>query len=599
MKKHAPHSHTKISASVLTMLICLQPLLFSCGPGNKLPATDAAETLQPPTNEGHAGTAPTEMPLGVQPVTPMMFFQPLLARDDVIIDAGALGRYRFSKDTAPPDVPLHLIRQELVDLLNALQGIFKQPMRITSGYRSKQNQIYLWAQWLAEHPEQVAALNRQAHLNWEAWCHASQALPGCPPLQSKHQTGEAVKFYWETLTLDSEAQRGSLTEQIRKAGGTRDYTPEERQRFGIPAADNYLLAVTAYPPGEPGNTENPAGHAAFHVVYRPSATPAMPNIERIGTLLAPPEPPLETEKKLLALTNTESRFIVSLETDNTTYLMGDLLTLKVQGTQNGHIIIFNWDSTGALGILLPNALQRNNAISAGIPYAIPSADASFEFPFLGPPGVERFKIIVFSNADHSRAIIDLFETDSNLTTEQPFWYWEGSNVQRIEKQVLNYLRRIDPKVWAEDSHALEVREAALPDHPAGLTPPVGVPPDYSLGDTVYIQHGSHMYFAEVTARVAENAETVAVHIFNEGVRKQLGDTVPGELVIGRRVEPPNGWGIHEIMLNFYRDGVWTFTTDVVVFEDYYRLPERINGERVQGSRTVTLGEVRIPTFVSY
>jgi hypothetical protein len=559
---------------VLAVLICLQPLLSS---------------------GVYVGTSPTELPLVVQSVTPEMFFQPLSLRDDVIIDAGELGRHRFSEDTQPPDAPSHIIRPELVDLLNALQDIFRQPMLITSGYRSRQHQIYLWAKWLAEHPEQVAALNRQGHPTWEAWVHTSQALPGCPPLQSKHQTGEAVDFYWETLTFDSDAQHEDFTEHILKAGGTRDYTPEERQRYGIPADDNYLLAVTAYPSGEPGNTENPSGRAYFHVEYRPRAAPAMPGIERIGTLLAPPEPPRETEQNLLALTNPESGFTVSLTTDSPTYLVGDLVNLEVRVTKDAHIIIFNWDSTGALAILLPNAYQRNNAVSAGTPYVLPGVGADFEFILLGPPGVEQVKVIALTDADHSSAIVDFFEKEQDLASQQ-FWHWKGGDIEKIEKKVVDYLRRIDLDAWAEDSHVVEVRAA---ETPKGPSPPAVIPPDYSVGDTVYIKDGGNMYFAEVTAEVAENAETVAVDIFNGVLRRKLGDTVAVELVIGRRIEPPRGWGIHEIMLSFYQDGVWIFTTDVVVFEDYYRLPERINGEPVRGSREVTLGEVRIPIPVSF
>ena len=559
----------------------------------RMDSKDWAEDSQ--TVEVHAGTSSTEPLLVVQPVTPEMFFQPLPFRDDVTIDAGELGRYRFSADTQPPDVPSHIIRPELVDLLNALQDIFRQPMLITSGYRSRQHQIYLWAKWLTDRPEQVAALNRQEHPTWEAWTRVSQALHGCPSLRNKHRTGEAVNFYWDTLTFDSDAHRETLTEQIRNAGGTRDYTPEERQRFGIPADDNYLLAVTAYPSSEPGNMEPPSGRAYFHVEYRLSAAPAMPGVEHIGTLLAPPEPPRETEQNLLAFTNPESGFTASLTTDSPTYLVGDLVNLEVQVTKDAHIIIFNWDSTGALAILLPNAYQRNNAVSAGAPYVFPGVGADFEFTLLGPPGVERVKVIALTDADHSSAIIDFFEKEQDLASQQ-FWHWKGSDIEKIEKKVVDYLRRIDLDAWAEDSHVVEVSEAEPPYRPGS---PVVILPDYSVGDTVYIKDGGNMYFAEVTAEVAENAETVAVDIFNKVLRKKLGDTIPVELVIGRRMEPPRGWGIHEIMLSFYRDGVWTFTTDVVVFEDYYRLPERINGEPVRGSREVTLGEVRIPIPVSF
>ena len=559
----------------------------------RLDSKDWTEDSQ--TVEVHAGISPTEPPLVIQLVTPEMFFQPPPFRDDVIIDAGELGRYRFSGDTQPPDVPPHIIRPELVDLLNALQDIFKQPMLITSGYRSRQHQIYLWAKWLADRPEHIAALNRQGHPTWEAWIRASQALHGCPLLRSKHRTGEAINFYWETLAFDSDVHRETLTEQIRNAGSTRDYTPEERQQFGIPADDNYLLVVTAYPSSGPGNMEPPSGRAYFHVEYRPSAAPTMPGVEHIGRLLAPPEPPLDTEQNLLAFTNPESGFTVSLTTDSPTYLVGDLLNLEVRVTKDAHIIIFNWDSTGALAILLPNAYQRHNAVSAGAPYIFPGVGADFEFTLLGPPGVERVKVIALTDADHSSAIIDLFEKEQDLASQQ-FWHWKGSDIEKIERKVVDYLRRIDLDTWAEDSHVVEVGEAKLPYRPGS---PVVIPSNYSVGDTVYIKDGGNMYFAEVTAEVAENAETVAVDIFNKALRRKLGDTIPVELVIGRRVEPPSGWGIHEIMLSFYRDGVWTFTTDVVVFEDYYRLPERIDGERVRGSREVTLGEVRIPIPVSF
>ena len=738
MKKYAPRSHTKISVSVLTVLICLQPLLLGCGPGKVAPDPDAEETLWTLTNPKqsfdvflnpdrldyhlndyltlhlrvtedahiiifnsddtgklavllpnayqsnnfvkaavthtfpgadanfdiqlpgpvgterfkvialrnaadsraitalfpqrdttfqqvsgtqrgavekkilaylrriapedwaedshaiiiHAATPPPEPPpVAVAPVSAERFFQPLPVQDDVIIDAGTLGRYRFSMETHPPNVPSHIIRQELVDLLNTLQGILKQPMRIISGYRSRQHQIYLWAKWLTEHPGHVAALNRQGHPSWEAWVQASQTLPGCLPLQSKHQTGEAVDFYWENLALDSYEERVELTKRVREAGGTRNYTPEERQRFNILDADNYLFAVRAYPSSEGGNAAAPSGRAYFRVVYQPSVKPAMPSPERIGLLLPPPEP----AQDLWTLTNPESDFAVFLKIGRARYQIGDYLTLETRVTDDAYIIIFNRDDTGKLAVLLPNTYQPDNFVGEGTTYVVPDADADFDIQLPGPAGTERFKVIALRHNRDNQNILDLFRTDLNLTSQQ-FWYWEHNDAQIVEKRIINYLRQIRPEAWAEDSDTAEIYKAKLP---ADFGPPTVVPPDYGLGDTIYIKDGSNMYFAEVIAEVGENTETVAVEIFNEELRKKLGDTVSVERVIGRRAEPPRGWGIHEIMLSFYRDRVWTFTTDVVVFEDYYRLPERINGERVRGSRKVTLGEVRIPIPVTF
>lgn len=259
------HRHKQLPISVL-VLFCLQPLFLGCA------HTDSADKKLPP-------------------IVSQMFFHPLPLREDVIINAGELGRYSFSEDTthtydAVRDIR---IRPELVDLLNELQAIFKHPMLITSGYRSQQHQIYLWAKWLGDRPAEVRALNEKNYATWEEWVNASQALPRCPSLQSKHQIGDAVNFHWATLDFDSEKQRKLLTGLIREAGGTRDYTPEERMQFGIPDDDNYLLEVTGYPLDHDIKQENVSRRSYFHVVYRPSGSPAMPSIDRIGKPLTSDE----------------------------------------------------------------------------------------------------------------------------------------------------------------------------------------------------------------------------------------------------------------------------------------------------------------------
>lgn len=264
MKTNVSRSDRKrIPILVLALLLCSNSLFSSCA---------------------HTDSANKELPS----IIPQMFFHPLPLRDDVIINAGKLGRYRFSEDTHTSDESRHIrIRPELVDLLNELQAIFKHPMLITSGYRSQQHQIYLWAKWLSDRQTEVRALNEKNYATWAEWVNASQALPGCPSLQSKHLIGDAVNFYWATLDFDSEKQRKLLTGLIREAGGTRDYTPEERMQFGIPDNDNYLLEVTGYPLADDINRDNVSRRSYFHVVYRPSESPAMPSIDRIGKPLTP------------------------------------------------------------------------------------------------------------------------------------------------------------------------------------------------------------------------------------------------------------------------------------------------------------------------
>ena len=283
----------RLSISVLTVLFCLHLPFSSCA---------------------HTDSADKELP----PITPPMFFHPLPLRDDVIINAGELGQYRFSEDTYTHDVSRHIrIRTELVDLLNELQAIFKHPMLITSGYRSHQHQIYLWAEWLGDRPAEVRALNKKNYLTWKEWINASQDLPGCPSLRSKHQTGDAVNFYWATLNLDSEKQRKLLTGLIREAGEKRNYTPEERIQFGIPDDDNYLLEVTGYQSGEGVKQSNMPGQAYFHVVYQPSEAPAMPSIDRIGNRLTPDEEEKyhHTQGEILLIADEHYGYFAEVTTD--------------------------------------------------------------------------------------------------------------------------------------------------------------------------------------------------------------------------------------------------------------------------------------------
>ncbi len=284
---------TRLAISVLTVLFCLHLPFSSCA---------------------HTDSANKELPT----IVPQMFFHPLPLRDDVIINAGELGRYRFSEDTRLYGVSRDIrIRPELVDLLNELQAIFKHPMLITSGYRSQQHQIYLWTKWFGDRPEEVRALNEKNYATWAEWVNASQDLPGCPSLQSKHQIGDAVNFYWATLDFDSEKQRKLLTGLIREAGGTRDYTPEKRMQFGIPDDDNYLLEVTGYPLADDINRDNVSGRSYFHVVYRPSEVPAMPSIDGIGRYLSPDEEGkyLYTRGEILLIEDGDYRYFAEVTKD--------------------------------------------------------------------------------------------------------------------------------------------------------------------------------------------------------------------------------------------------------------------------------------------
>lgn len=224
-------------------------------------------------------------------ITPEMFFQPIPYRADVILDAGNLGRYRFSEDADTHQLPDDVtIRRELLELLNDFQKELDQPLLFISGYRSAQHQIYLWAKWLEKYPATRRALNSRRYESWKRWTAMSQRLEDVFRLSSKHQTGDAVSFYWEGLTDASAAERARFAERIRKLGGSRRYTSKEREQFNIPADDNALFKVTSYRQGEDVNIDNPLGQAYFHVEYQPSTVPVIPDAADIGKPIDGSEP---------------------------------------------------------------------------------------------------------------------------------------------------------------------------------------------------------------------------------------------------------------------------------------------------------------------
>lgn len=224
-------------------------------------------------------------------ITPEMFFQPIPYRADVVLDAGSLGRYRFSEDTDTHQLPDDVtIRRELLDLLNGFQKELDRPLLLISGYRSAQHQIYLWAKWLQEHPAKRRALNARGYKSWKKWTTMSQRLDEVYRLSSKHQTGDAVSFYWEGLKDASATEQARFAERIRKLGGNRRYTLKEREKFNIPANDNARFKVTSYRQGEDTNIDNPSGRAYFHVEYQPSAVPEIPEAADIGKRVGGSEP---------------------------------------------------------------------------------------------------------------------------------------------------------------------------------------------------------------------------------------------------------------------------------------------------------------------
>ena len=287
--------------------------------------------------------------------------------------------------------------------------------------------------------------------------------------------------------------------------------------------------------------------------------------------------PTEPKNPLWALTNANASFDVYLKTERNAYQIDDYLKLNVLTEHDAHIVIFNSDESGRLTILFPNTYQSDNFIESDTHHQIPDARADFDIRLPGPPGLEKLKLIALRNRTDSKAVLNYFPW-----TDKGFRVITDSERTRVEKRILSYLQRMNPRDWTAASQTFEIQKP--------------IRPDYSIGDIVHVEYDGYKYFARVTDRVEADAETVSVRIYNREIREELGRTIPTALVTGKRTVPEQGWGKQKVILSFYRDGEWITTRHVLVFEDYFMLPEKIDGESVRGSRQVEFDEVRIPIF---
>ena len=292
----------------------------------------------------------------------------------------------------------------------------------------------------------------------------------------------------------------------------------------------------------------------------------------------------EFKELLWDISNPKADFTVALQAERTDYEVEESITFDIDISADAHIVMLNWDTSGGPALLFPNDYLRDTLWRVG-KHPFPSPDADFEIQLQGPPGTERFKVLAFQNEADANAVINLLQPEEASGDQ-------GGQVGSM-REILESLLDMNPAGWAAAQLEIPVREPERPVPDEELL-------DVSTENIVYIKHGNDMYLARVleTTRYGE-VGTTAVHIFNEALREELYDTINAELVLDRRTEPAQGWGNRRVMLSFYRDGVWTFTTDVVIHATHYELPARIDGKRVQGSRIVSFGEVRFPIPVSF
>ena len=311
--------------------------------------------------------------------------------------------------------------------------------------------------------------------------------------------------------------------------------------------------------------------------------------------------------ELWDLENPRADFTVDLKTDKENYSIDALITLGIEITERAYVFIFSWKNDSNFVCLFPNRFEDANLLGPGKIWSIPPRGAKYEI-FAEAQGTEQFKIIALRNAADRNAIQRM------LLSTPP-----------IQERIVQYLRQMKPNDWAENRTTAETRgpssheeddfrnpdddngahknrsseenNRTVPDNVDKVRHPNPV-------DIVFFkegEYGAHAYLAELMDPDKQDTDKVAVHIFNAALHEKYGETLPKTWIIRGRTEPKEGWGHRSLMLSFYRNEEWIFTTDAVMHEDHYLLPERINGNGplIQGDREAGFGDIRIPIPVTF
>lgn len=114
---------------------------------------------------------------------------------------------------------------------------------------------------------------------------------------------------------------------------------------------------------------------------------------------------------------------------------------------------------------------------------------------------------------------------------------------------------------------------------------------FKKNDTLLVKVKDHIYFAKVVENTKTTAKEVLVKFFIDEVTLIAGNRVLLNAIQDKREKPKNGWGNQKVVIEYYDGAEWKLTFDVLVFEDFYLLPESVGVERKIG-----LDKVRIPIF---
>ena len=141
---------------------------------------------------------------------------------------------------------------------------------------------------------------------------------------------------------------------------------------------------------------------------------------------------------------------------------------------------------------------------------------------------------------------------------------------------------------------VETPPTSLPDkkveEPKVETPQIPVSYRYKKNDILLVKVKNYIYFAKVSDDTITTAKEVPVQFFIREINLIAGNNVVLNAVQAKWEKPKDGWGSQKVTIEYYDGTEWKTVSDVLVFEDFYLLPES-----VQGERRIGIDKIRIPT----
>lgn len=143
------------------------------------------------------------------------------------------------------------------------------------------------------------------------------------------------------------------------------------------------------------------------------------------------------QRPLAELKGTRSDIKLSAQLDkpDSTYRVGEALTITVTATEEVYLTILNVGSSGRVSVLAPNAHHKLVRAAAQKPTSIPALDAPYAIRVGGPAGFELIKVIA------TKEPVDLLASEPSKPTG-PFRTLEAAT----DSLARNLLSELDHKL---------------------------------------------------------------------------------------------------------------------------------------------------------